>query len=221
VEQVVIDWQQDADAQRLYVEIRQQSVTALKDIEAMRQAPGEGWESYNNRRSQVTQHFWTMFQRLRQTCLHPWLVQPIRENPGIPRMHYTPDSAFLFPTWLQQQCLLVNKCLLHLGLPLYVRNLIQTHFAQRQRYEIQPSSKMSCIMALVKQQAPKKVVVVSQFRVFLETIVAPWLVHNGVGCILFAGGTRAKQQNALLQFHENSDISVLLVVKSAGATGLK
>ena len=42
IEQVIIDWQHDIDAQRLYMEIRQQSVTALKDIERMKQQIGEG-----------------------------------------------------------------------------------------------------------------------------------------------------------------------------------
>jgi SNF2 family DNA or RNA helicase len=222
IEHVVLDWTEDVAAEQLYVQIREASVKTLDEIGNLRQGIGEDRADYNARRSSVTQTFWGMFQQLRKVCLHHFLVlaEGQQENTSIPRgILYEPQTAFAFPVWLQRKCLALNLSLLRFGMPLAARNCAQTWLTVAERREIQASPKMLQLMNIIRQ-VPGKVVVVSQFRSFLETILEPWLRRNGVGSILFGGGTRAKQQTALREFHENAELRVLLVVKSAGAHGL-
>jgi SNF2 family DNA or RNA helicase len=219
-EHVIIPWSSDYSlAKSLYIETRASSIRTLCEIQSLRQEVGEHRDEYFARRTGVTQHFWSLFQKLRQICLHPFLVSETGENSDLPAptVSFSPDSSFLFPSWFQDRCQFVNRLFVS-RFPLSVRNAICTHLARAERWTIQPSPKMMVFWEMLKTR--RKVVAVSQFRRFLELILKPWLERNGVQCALFCGGSRPRQQQALYEFHNNPSVRVLLLVKTAGAHGL-
>jgi len=84
----------------------------------------------------------------------------------------------------------------------------------------EPSPKMIEITKICKQNAPGKVVVVCEYRKFLQHILQPWLAKMKIYSLLYCGESRKAQQEKLRRFHTDPDIQVLLLVKQAGGIGI-
>lgn len=215
-EQLLLEWDDNTCARDMYVQIRSDSLKAAEAVKTMRRAGGEGKAEFQERRAHKTRHFWTQFQNLRNLCLHHFLL--CDENYDVPLLRYSRETAFAFPAWLQEKCLTTSLCLVRLGVPERVRDCINNWLCRAERYTVNASPKMRVFWDIL--QRGKKVVAISQRRQFLEHILGPWLARNSVQYVLFAGGSKASQRDALAAFHSNDAIRVLMVVKTAGAHGL-
>ncbi len=221
-EDVVISWQRDTSQKAVYIDIKRDSLQCLKEYELIRRMPGESDSEYQRRRLSLQQTFLGRMQRLRQVCLHKRL--PLVMKDGSPQepvgAHWSPASHRSFNHYTQT-CVYALLCGLHRnGVVLQsIRNRIIAHYVAHCQ-AIVPSTKMLAVYDLLKVHPDKKIVVFSTFRVFLERIMRRWLKQIGVKSMLFAGGSKKYQREALQVFRDEADVRVLLVVKGAGSEGL-
>jgi len=237
LERVCLKWDMFPSATQAYVNVKQDSVQMYEKTNLLRRNTGETKESFLLRRARAAHTFWSKFQKLRQICLHPDLPHFQRHAhyaPQFPnRVTFTPWTAFLFPKAVKQSCIPFLLALKRCAPDIYNNGTLRStmcHWViQSQRYIIEPSAKMLAFYRIYLQTQRRhtstngtipKVVAFSHFRTFLEHILYPWLQQKGIPCVIFTGGSRKKQEEALRLFRNQEDIRVLLIVKSAGAHGL-
>jgi SNF2 family DNA or RNA helicase len=238
LERVCLKWDMFPDAVKAYVKVKDASLKEYNKVNRIRKLSWETQEEFLARRASTTQSFWSKFQRLRQICLHPCLPlfqvdnnYDIWTGKNIPvNVSFCTYTAFLFPDWVKQACKPLLLCLKRTQPIVYnnrvLRNKLCHEYIQTHCRKICPSAKMLAFYRIYIQtqrhhgKDSPKVVAISHFRTFLEKVLGPWLTEMGVPNVLFAGGSRKKQEQALYDFRNQQDIRVMLIVKRAGAHGL-
>jgi SNF2 family DNA or RNA helicase len=223
-EETMIAWSDEAQ-KALYISIKNDSISVLSEVEAMKKGPDESGQEFQRRRLSMQQNFMSKMQMLRQICLCkelPYLMQ----NARFPPPHSLPWNQSIhssFAKWNRQQifALLLSLRRSHLLLYKSARLLLIRYFMAAESLMIQPSPKMIYVYRQIQRLGPgDKMIVFSTFKVFLERVMTPWLDQIGIQCLLFCGGSRPKQQRVLDEFRKLAAIKVLLIVKSAGSEGL-
>lgn len=222
-EDVIVPWT-SSEHKRTYVQVKEASLAALQEVKNLRKSRNEsGWD-FNQRRMAVSQNFWTKLQKMRQICLHPELPLYMNDEeegqlPIKRIVHWNPSTHGQFHPWVRSRLFTFLCCLHRLGHDhVQIRYRLLYHYAMQEQYEspILPSPKMLELVPFLQH----KIIVFSTFKRFLTRIMRPWCTHMGYKCALFCGGSKADQRKALEQFEHDPTITILLVVKGAGAVGL-
>ena len=209
-EVVVLPWT-DPQQKQAYILCKQDSLGTIEAMDRLKQGKSD-------QRRQLSQTFMARLQRLRQICLHKDLPTYMRkERPVQTRIRWSPSNHMGFSAWNRRRIVLLFR-FLRLRTPLH-RDLcyrIVATFCWEERTLIDPSIKMQSVLPYIQE----KFIVFCTFRVFLEAIMQPWLTQIGIKSIIFSGGSKKAQQEALRCFNEDQDVRAMLIVKSAGAEGL-
>lgn len=211
---LVLPWS-DPEQKYAYIKVKEASLDTIHAMDRLKNIIGG---DKKDQRRQLSQTFMARLQRLRQICLHKDLpIYMQKETPRPSMSKWSPSTHMSLSPWNRQRIVLLFR-FLRLRTPLH-RDLcyrIVTTLCWEERTLIDPSSKMLQVLPFIQE----KFIVFCTFRVFLETIMQPWLTQIGVKSIIFCGGNKKTQQEALRVFNEDPEIKGMLIVKSAGAEGL-
>jgi SNF2 family DNA or RNA helicase len=165
---------------------------------------------------------WGYIQRLREICLHKDLPGFLHEDFKKTYVHYRWSRAthHTFNTWIRKRVFTLLCCFRRLGgFNWDVQEHIISKFVERDvQCCIQPSIKMIYVYELTKTY--DKIVIYCTFKVFLESLMIPWLDQINIQSIIHKGGSKADQKKALSEFHKDSNVKILLIVKQSGVEGL-
>lgn len=227
-ENIIVSWSDDLVARDQYLAIRDSSTKTLEELARMQKMPGESRSAFNLRKKQATTNAWSIVHRLQQTCLHRNIIDMTLEletATGWPV--WSPQTHPQFPPWFRQKIFVTLLCLKRAVPPgvldKNMRKMICGYLAMGEEHAVQPSPKMLMFMQIYHHmlgEGRNKIIAASESRVFLERILMPYLQTNGIGCVLYAGGSDKAKHAALSSFKDEPTCHVLCLVKQAGAHGL-
>jgi len=201
-ENVIIPWS-DQDQINSYCKVKERTLIALET-------------------KQQKNSSWKYMHLLRQICLHKDLPGFMHEEARENRQYcvWSKGTHKTFSKWIQKRVFTLLCCFKQIGgINWNIQEQIIRTFV---RYDveqcIQPSPKMIYIYELLKNH--DKMVIYCTFKVFLESIMSPWLHQIGIDSIIHKGGSKIHQKKAIELFHKEQDIRILLIVKQSGVEGL-
>lgn len=220
LEDVILEWD-DLKQKVMYINVKNQTIAELDSISNIKKGYDETGKEFNARRLQIQQGFMSKMQKLRQICI--WGGGENDFDSSRSFSLWNPAIHSTFSPWNKKCVFTILLSLNRSNRQVYLtlRLVLIKYFIAYDSQMIQPSPKMVYVLNEYAKLGPTdKMIVFSTFKTFLKNTMQPWLDQIGIDSLIFSGGSRAKQQKALLQFKRNKNIRVLLIVKSAGSEGL-
>jgi SNF2 family DNA or RNA helicase len=171
-------------------------------------------------RAESKRSFLDKMMLLRQICLHPLLPRFTRnlKNPKAQR-GWCPSIHFNYTKWIRDRVFTLLCCLRRF--PNDLRITLVKHFVDAEMDIIQPSTKMLEVYQFLQNNPDEKIIVFCTFKVFLISIMKPWLDQIGIHSLVYSGDVLNSRRSELVtKFEDDPEIRVLLIVKKCGGEGL-